>query len=108
MKASIAITQFDNLIEATLVDRDNLNIQQEIGDTWNAIRKTEVNPTKFIETKRTMLARLQKTIKSFGEVRVPYAGPECGLGSWPTYDSAIEGLRRVSGVVEDYNRKKYG
>jgi len=39
---------------------------------------------------------LVKIVENFCENRVLYAGPECGLRSFPTYESAIECLRRVS------------
>jgi methionine synthase II (cobalamin-independent) len=42
-----------------------------------------------------MKKRLTKILELFGENRVPYAGPECGLRSFPTYESALECLRRV-------------
>jgi len=43
-----------------------------------------------------MRKRLIDVVERFGPERVIYAGPECGLGSFPTYASAVEYLRRVS------------
>ena len=43
-----------------------------------------------------MKNRLKKIIETFGTEKVPYAGPECGLKGFPTYNCAIEYLKRVS------------
>jgi len=42
--------------------------------------------------------RLRRAVERFGE-RVAYAGPECGLRGFPTYESALECLRRVARAV---------
>ncbi len=47
--------------------------------------------------------RLADIIGFFGENRVPYAGPECGLKGFPTYQSAIECLKRVAKAAKSPN-----
>jgi len=49
-----------------------------------------------------MKKRLKKIQETFGAERVPYAGPECGLGGFPSYGVAIEYLRRVTDVVKQF------
>ena len=50
-----------------------------------------------------MKTRLSRTIERFGLERVLYAGPECGLKTFPRYENAIENLRRVSEAVNQIN-----
>jgi len=45
-------------------------------------------------------SRLREVVDRFGPERVPYAGPECGLRSFPTYDCAMECLRRASAALK--------
>jgi len=51
-----------------------------------------------------MKNRLVKVVERFGAERVPYAGPECGLKGYPTYETAIECLRRVSSAIESFEK----
>jgi methionine synthase II (cobalamin-independent) len=44
---------------------------------------------------------LNKSLRLFGEENVPYAGPECGLGGFPTYECAVQYLERISHTVKD-------
>jgi methionine synthase II (cobalamin-independent) len=43
--------------------------------------------------------RLEKVVREFGVERVPYAGPECGLWSFPSYQLAIDSLEKVAKVI---------
>jgi hypothetical protein len=43
-----------------------------------------------------MRQRLTQITEKFGENRTPYAGTECGTWSFPTYQTAIEYLKRVA------------
>jgi methionine synthase II (cobalamin-independent) len=53
-----------------------------------------------LEDVDAMEARLVKLFDRFGAERIPYYGPECGLKGFPTYESAMECLRRVSSIIE--------
>jgi hypothetical protein len=44
---------------------------------------------------------LNKSLRLFGEENAPYAGPECGLGGFPTYECAVQYLERISHTVKD-------
>jgi methionine synthase II (cobalamin-independent) len=59
----------------------------------------------FIEEVGLMAKRLGIIIEEFGPENVPYAGPECGMSSWPGYEYAIEGLRRISEAVASHSKK---
>ena len=106
LKASIAVTLFDDLIEARLkAEGVTREIQQKVGDIWTEIRHEKVDPTIFIEEAGLMAKRLDAIVEEFGAENVPYAGPECGMGGWPGYEYAMEGLRRVSEAVAKHSKK---
>jgi len=106
LKASIAMTLFDDLIEARLkAEGATGEIQQKVGDVWTEIRHEKVDPTIFIEEAGLMAERLDAIVEEFGPENVPYAGPECGMGGWPAYEYAMEGLRRISEAVARHSKK---
>jgi len=107
LKASISITNFDTLIRKKIMDNPptKVPIEQKIGEIWKKIKNSELDPHIFVEEVSLMEERLIKTVKSFGTGRVIYAGPECGLGGFPSYNCAIECLRRVSQAIKNVNRQ---
>jgi 5-methyltetrahydropteroyltriglutamate--homocysteine methyltransferase len=105
LKASIAVTDFDQLIRNIIVTTakqkmNDLDVNEKIAETWKTITKNQLDPTVFVENAVQMKKRLVKMVEFFGENRVPYAGPECGLKGFPTYESAIECLKRVAKAVK--------
>jgi len=105
LKASITVTDFDQLIRnniiATSKQKPNeITVNEKIAETWKNLAKKQIDPTIFVEKAELMKERFNKIVEYVGENRVPYAGPECGLRSFPTYESALECLRRVSKVVK--------
>ena len=105
LKASICITDFDTLIRNSIVadskqELNELSVNERIAEVWKDIAHRKLDPKTFLEDERTMQKRLMKTIEKFGAERIPYAGPECGLRSFPTYESALECLRLVSKTVK--------
>jgi 5-methyltetrahydropteroyltriglutamate--homocysteine methyltransferase len=106
LKATIAMTLFDTLIEAHLKSQGvSEGLQQKVGDTWTEIRREKVDPMIFIEEAGLMAKRLDVIVEEFGPENVPYAGPECGMSSWPGYEYAMEGLRRISKAVASHTKK---
>jgi 5-methyltetrahydropteroyltriglutamate--homocysteine methyltransferase len=106
LKASIARTLFDTLIESHLESQGvSEGMQQKVGDTWTEIRRGNVDPMIFIEEARLMAKRLGEIVEKFGPENVPYAGPECGFGGWPGYKYAMKGLQRVSEAVASHSKK---
>lgn len=103
LKASICITEFDALIRKKLEATHNRNVSpQEIGETWKQITNGTINPETFLEEVEVMEKRLQKIVNLFGVERIPYAGPECGLRGFPTYECAIECLKRIATVINGF------
>ena len=108
LKASISVTDFDSLIKnhlkTSFKSLDEVALIQKVADTWTEIRKGKTDPTLFLESAEVMEERLRKIIRQFGLERIPYAGSECGLRSFPTYESAMECLRRVASAVRSMNK----
>lgn len=108
IKASISITDFDKLLQQNLEKqcpgKGRDFILRKIGEIWNKIRGGKVNPEKFLEDKEVLRKRLEKIVEFFGVERVPYAGTECGLRGFPTYNVALKCLENVSNVVRDFRK----
>ncbi|NIP67060.1 hypothetical protein GWN63_03265 [Candidatus Bathyarchaeota archaeon] len=107
LKASISITDFDRLIRDRIVadseqELNELLLNQRVAEIWKNLASGQLKPETFLEDQDLMQRRLTRAIEEFGAERVPYAGPECGLRSFPTYRSAIECLKRVSKVVKSF------
>ncbi|UCG45553.1 MAG: hypothetical protein JSV58_01865, partial [Candidatus Bathyarchaeota archaeon] len=110
LKASISITNFDQLIGEAMQTRSHSMLSESakgeaIAKTWKSLKSGELDPNTFLETAKLLQKRLIKLVNRFGIERLPYAGPECGLRSFPTYKCALESLRRVSSVVNSANRE---
>ena len=107
LKASIFHNQFDDLIEARL-KREGVveDVEQRVGDTWTRIRKGEVDPMVFLEEVDAGLARLKDVVERFGVENVPMVGPECGLGGWPSYETAMECLRRTAEATRLFEKEE--
>jgi len=107
LKASICITIFDRLIESYIRSRPeeigSVDLAERAGEVWTKIHEGKVNPEMLIEHAETMEKRLRNLVQRFGSERVPYAGSECGLASFPTYECALECLRRVSRAARAVN-----
>jgi len=101
LRASICLTDYDILIKRSLPkELKNSQVAEKIGEIWSKIRRGQLNPESFLESVDLIRKRLKTIIEFFGGDLVPYAGPECGLRGFPTYDCAIECLRRISSAVK--------
>lgn len=101
LNASISVTNFDELIRTKIIATANQKpneqvINEKIAETWKKLSKKQLDPRIFVENVEVMKERLVKIVNRFGHNRVSYAGTECGLKSFPTYDTALECLRRMS------------
>jgi len=113
LKASICIADFDKLIREYVISAcqqklDELTVNQRVAETWKKILNKKLEPEIFLEDAELMNKRLTGIVDQFGVERVPYAGPECGLKGFPTYECALECLRRVSKAVKMYQKNING
>jgi len=109
LKASVAVNDFDTLIKKRIAadSREKLtesDVNERIADVWTGIKHGTVDSEIFLESVDAMKNRLVKVVERFGAERVPYAGPECGLKGYPTYENALECLRRVSSAVKSFEK----
>jgi len=110
LKASVAVNDFDLLIKEWIVagspDKklSESDLNMGIANVWTDIKHGRINPEIFLESVDTMKSRLVKVIERFGVERVLYVGPECGLKGYPTYETALECLRRVSSAIESFEK----
>jgi 5-methyltetrahydropteroyltriglutamate--homocysteine methyltransferase len=105
LKGSIAITEFDKLIRRKILSNSQekpteIFVNEKIAEIWTNINRGKTNPEVFLENVDVIKNRLAKIIERYGIERIPYAGPECGLKGFPTYESALDCLRRVSNATE--------
>jgi 5-methyltetrahydropteroyltriglutamate--homocysteine methyltransferase len=87
LRVGVARTDIFNLT-AVLNEKYNTNV-------WKDTAKLQEVLTD-LETPEVIAKRLEKAHTLFGE-RIRYAGPDCGLGSWPTQEMAqglLENTRR--------------
>lgn len=107
LKASICLSNFDELIKRSVSTavREAENITERIGEVWKDLKRGRKDPNAFLESVDSMRERLIEVVERFGLERVVYAGPECGLSSFPTYESAVEYLRRVSKAAKSVSKK---
>lgn len=105
LKASVCMTDFDRLIRENLklssLGSNSLALDEAVAEVWRKLRKNMIVPEVFIDSPDVMKKRAERIISKFGQERVPYVGPECGLRGFPTYESALECLERVATLGRD-------
>jgi 5-methyltetrahydropteroyltriglutamate--homocysteine methyltransferase len=106
LKASIAVTDFDQLIRKHITTEagklNEIAVNEKVAEVWKNLKTRKVNPAAFLDTVDVMKQRLTQALEKFGDNRILYAGTECGTWGFPTYESAIEYLGRVSKAVHTH------
>jgi 5-methyltetrahydropteroyltriglutamate--homocysteine methyltransferase len=92
MRVGIARTDVFNLV-AVLNDKYNTNV-------WKETRYFSEIITEM-ETPEIISKRLSKAYSMFGE-SIKYAGPDCGLGAWPSQKIAAQLLSNVTKGLADF------
>ncbi|MBD3229034.1 MAG: hypothetical protein GF329_12665 [Candidatus Lokiarchaeota archaeon] len=109
LKASISISKFDTLIEKKIVSesniKDEIKILEKIAEIWKEINNKRLDPSNFLENADLLEKRLIKNIDTFGKNRILYAGPECGLKSFPSYKCAMDYFKINSRTISNVNNK---
>jgi 5-methyltetrahydropteroyltriglutamate--homocysteine methyltransferase len=110
LKASVTYSEFDTLIRQRIISNsreklDEIVVNEKIAETWKGINSGRTDPSIFLEDVDAMKARLVEIFERFGAERIPYYGPECGLKGFPTYESAMECLRRISHTLEGSSKE---
>ncbi|MCW4002050.1 MAG: hypothetical protein NWE97_02535 [Candidatus Bathyarchaeota archaeon] len=110
LKANISTSDFDTLIKNRIIailqqKETEVALNKKIAETWTSIINRKTDPETFLEKTNIMKKRLNELVGRFGEERIPLAGPECGLKSFPTYECALGCLKSVSNVVKNFEKK---
>ena len=109
LKASMTVNDFDKLIRQKIVAQSkqkisDSDVNEKIADAWTSIKKGQVDPDVYLETAQAMKQRVTDVVERFGEQRILYAGPECGLKGYPTYKNALECLKRIGKAVSSLQK----
>jgi 5-methyltetrahydropteroyltriglutamate--homocysteine methyltransferase len=105
LKASVCVTDFDRLIRENIKASSALNgltLDEAVAEVWRKVRKNVVAPEVFVDASDVMKKRAEQIIAKFGRQRVPYVGPECGLRGFPSYEGALECLRRAADAGKSF------
>jgi len=100
------LTEHDKYIRAAIMRTDGptIPLNADLKTVWTQIQSGQYQP--YLQPKTHMQQRLHTAIQRYGIDRTPFAGPECGLGSWDwKYGDtmALENLTRLRDVVSEFN-----
>jgi len=73
-------------------------------NVWKEPAKLEEITTRM-ETPQIIMNRLEKAYGIFGD-RIKYAGPDCGLGSWPSQELAFKLLQNTGLGIKEFLKNK--
>jgi methionine synthase II (cobalamin-independent) len=102
------LEDYDKFIRAAIVRTDGPTIDgdADIKAAWQEI--ISGNYKNYLQSCGEMEKHLHDSIDRYGAKRVPFAGPECGFGTWDwKYGPlmAIETLERMNQVIKQTNMK---
>lgn len=95
LRAGIARTDILSMV-ARLNERLNTNL-------WEQPDRLEAEILRM-ESPEVIRKRLERAVRMFGGL-VRYAGPDCGLGSWPSQNIAAGLLRNCARAIEAFRRE---
>ncbi|WNY27903.1 hypothetical protein MmiEs2_00820 [Methanimicrococcus stummii] len=102
------LSDYDTYVRAGITRTDifsmagNLN-EKYGGNVWDKPEIMQGIITEM-ETPETAMKRLEKLYGVFGD-RIKYAGPDCGLGSWPSQELAAALLKNTGIAIAAFNEK---
>ncbi|PIX49451.1 MAG: 5-methyltetrahydropteroyltriglutamate--homocysteine methyltransferase, partial [Candidatus Altarchaeum sp. CG_4_8_14_3_um_filter_33_2054] len=94
------LERYDKFIRAGISKSNVFDIVEDYKKIYNIDpwQTREYDKIFEVETEKVISGRLNKSYEIYGE-KIKYAGPTCGLGSWPTQESASKLLRYSSNAV---------
>ncbi|MFW9888047.1 MAG: hypothetical protein ACFFER_07695 [Candidatus Thorarchaeota archaeon] len=95
----------DKYVRAAVMKTDgpSFNASIDLKAAWDEIKKG--NFESFLQGSDEMQRYLETNLEMYGTERVPFAGPECGLGSWDWQhgaEMALSNLRTLSSILRAY------
>ena len=101
------LENYDKFVRAAIVRTDGPTIDAHADATasWKEIFAR--NYEQYLQPEVEMKKNLQQSIDLYGVERIPFAGPECGLGSWDWKhgkEMALATLERLKAVLSEFNQ----
>ena len=102
------LIEHDKYIRAAIMRTDGPTILQDedIRAVWDQIQSGNFQP--YLQSPDEMHHYLNAAIERYGADRIPFAGPECGLGSWDWKFGdaiALANLQNVSRIITELTTK---
>lgn len=102
------LSEYDTSVRAGITRTDIFSMAGILNEKYggNVWDKPEIMQeiVTVMETPETAEKRLEKLHGVFGD-RIKYAGPDCGLGSWPSQELAAALLKNTGIAVAAFNKK---
>ncbi|MDH7597800.1 MAG: methionine synthase [Methanothrix sp.] len=100
-----ALAENDTFIRAGIARTDILSMVARLNEQlntnlWEQPDRLEAEILRM-ESPEVIRRRLERAVRIFGDL-VRYAGPDCGLGSWPSQHLAAELLRNCARAIETF------
>jgi 5-methyltetrahydropteroyltriglutamate--homocysteine methyltransferase len=89
----IARTDISSL-SAEINEKYNINVWMNTDSLWKVFESESV---------KNIRDRLNYAYKEFGD-SIRYAGPDCGLGSWPSQEMAFQLLKNVRTAIDIFGK----
>jgi len=102
------IESYDKFLRIGIARTDIQRLAAEYNDKFGTDfwkDKDKSGLTADMENVRNITKRLEKAHELFGD-RIKYAGPDCGLGSWPDQETAYHLLKNTAEAIFKYNSSK--
>jgi len=101
--------EYDKFLRIGVSRTDIFNMSSALNEkyginVWKEPKKLEDIVT-VMETPEIVEKRLEKAYSLFGD-RIKYAGPDCGLGSWPTQEMAFRLLYNTGTGIKEFLKKQ--
>ncbi len=100
----------DKYIRAAVMRTDGPTIPKNADPraAWDQIQSGNFQP--YLQSQEYMLHHLKTAVNQDGTDRIPFAGPECGLGSWDWQfgdEMVLTSLKRLHQMVANFNSTTY-
>lgn len=102
------LEEYDTYVRAGITRTDIFSMAGTLNEKYggNVWDKPEIMKEIVAEMETPVVAekRLEKLYSVFGN-RIKYAGPDCGLGSWPSQELAAALLKNTGIAIKEFNKK---
>ena len=93
LRVGIARTDISSL-SAEINEKYNINVWRDTDSLWKVFESENV---------KNIRDRLNYAHREFGDL-IRYAGPDCGLGSWPSQEMAFQLLKNVRTAIDIFGK----